>query len=49
MNNQLHVGYIVSHYPHEAFGDDGGLGTSVYTLVEKIRKKSKDDKINIVF
>jgi glycosyltransferase involved in cell wall biosynthesis len=40
MNNQLHVGYIVSHYPHEAFGDDGGLGTSVYTLVEKIRKKN---------
>ncbi|WP_298222844.1 glycosyltransferase family 4 protein [Flavobacterium sp.] len=39
MKNQLHIAYLVSHYPHEAFGDDGGLGTSVYTLVEKIRRK----------
>lgn len=40
MKNQLHVAYLVSHYPHMAFGDDGGLGTSVYTLVEKIRRKN---------
>lgn len=39
MQDKLHIAYVVSHYPHEAFGDDGGLGTSVYTLVEKIRKK----------
>ncbi len=39
MKKQLHIAYIVSHYPHEAFGDDGGLGTSVYNLVEKIRRK----------
>lgn len=38
MKTKLHVGYIVSHYPHEAFGHDGGIGTSVYTLVEKLRK-----------
>lgn len=39
MKKQLHIGYIVSHYPHPSFGDDGGLGTSVYNLVEKIRLK----------
>ncbi|MFH6994840.1 glycosyltransferase family 4 protein [Flavobacterium sp. FlaQc-48] len=33
---KLHVAYIVSHYPHKAFGHDGGLGTSVYNLVEKL-------------
>lgn len=38
MDVNLHVAYIVSHYPHKAFGHDGGLGTSVYNLVEKLRK-----------
>jgi len=33
---KLHIAYIVSHYPHKAFGHDGGLGTSVYNLVEKL-------------
>ena len=33
---KMHVAYIVSHYPHKAFGHDGGLGTSVYNLVEKL-------------
>jgi glycosyltransferase involved in cell wall biosynthesis len=37
MAAKLHVAYIVSHYPHKAFGHDGGLGTSVYNLVEKLR------------
>ncbi|TDO77478.1 glycosyltransferase involved in cell wall biosynthesis [Flavobacterium chryseum] len=37
MVTDLHVAYIVSHYPHKAFGHDGGLGTSVYNLVEKLR------------
>jgi len=37
MTSKLHVAYIVSHYPHKAFGHDGGLGTSVYNLVEKLR------------
>ncbi|GLB50847.1 glycosyltransferase family 4 protein [Neptunitalea lumnitzerae] len=36
-----HVGYIVSHYPHKAFGHDGGLGTSVYNLVENLSEKIK--------
>jgi len=40
MKTDLHVGYIVSHYPHKAFGHDGGIGTSVYTLVEKLRKSN---------
>lgn len=34
---KLHIGFIVSHYPHKAFGHDGGLGTSVYNLVEKLK------------
>ncbi|WP_428231294.1 glycosyltransferase family 4 protein [Flavobacterium sp.] len=34
---KLHIAYIVSHYPHKAFGHDGGLGTSVYNLVEKLK------------
>lgn len=33
---KLHIAYIVSHYPHKAFGHDGGLGTSVYNLVQKL-------------
>lgn len=37
MVNNLHVAYIVSHYPHKLFGHDGGLGTSVYNLVEKLK------------
>ncbi len=37
MTENLHVAYIVSHYPHKAFGHDGGLGTSVYNLVEKLK------------
>lgn len=40
MKPNLHVAYIVSHYPHKAFGHDGGIGTSVYTLVEKLRKSN---------
>jgi len=40
MKTDLHVAYIVSHYPHKAFGHDGGIGTSVYTLVEKLRKSN---------
>jgi len=40
MKSNLHVAYIVSHYPHKAFGHDGGIGTSVYTLVEKLRKSN---------
>lgn len=36
---KFHIGYIVSHYPHPAFGNDGGLGTSIYNLVEQIRKE----------
>ncbi|WP_291285020.1 glycosyltransferase family 4 protein [Flavobacterium sp.] len=36
MADKLHIAYIVSHYPHKAFGHDGGLGTSVYNLVEKL-------------
>lgn len=40
MTKKLHVAYIVSHYPHKAFGHDGGIGTSVYTLVEKLRKSN---------
>lgn len=40
MKPDLHVAYIVSHYPHKAFGHDGGIGTSVYTLVEKLRKSN---------
>jgi len=40
MDVNLHVAYIVSHYPHKAFGHDGGLGTSVYNLVEKLRKSN---------
>ncbi len=40
MTTNLHVGFIVSHYPHHAFGHDGGIGTSVYTLVEKLRKSN---------
>lgn len=40
MKINLHIGYIVSHYPHPAFGHDGGIGTSVYTLVEKLRKSN---------
>ena len=39
MTNEFHIAYIVSHYPHKAFGHDGGLGTSVYNLVERIRRK----------
>ncbi len=35
----MHVAYIVSHYPHKAFGHDGGLGTSVYNLVEQLKKR----------
>ncbi len=27
----MHIGYIVSHYPHEAFKQDGGLGTSIFS------------------
>lgn len=38
MKTQMHIAYIVSHYPHKAFGQDGGLGTSVYNLVEQLRK-----------
>ena len=38
MTKNLHVGYIVSHYPHKAFGHDGGIGTSVFTLVEQLKK-----------
>lgn len=38
MKTQLHIAYIVSHYPHKAFGHDGGLGTSVYNLVEQLKK-----------
>ncbi|TPG40131.1 glycosyltransferase family 4 protein [Flavobacterium pectinovorum] len=38
MITNLHIGYIVSHYPHKVFGHDGGLGTSVYNLVEKLKK-----------
>jgi len=40
MKSELHIGYIVSHYPHKAFGHDGGIGTSVYTLVERLRKSN---------
>ncbi|WP_433833643.1 glycosyltransferase family 4 protein [Flavobacterium anhuiense] len=40
MKPKLHVAYIVSHYPHKAFGHDGGIGTSVFTLVEKLRKSN---------
>ncbi len=38
MKPNLHVAYIVSHYPHNAFGDDGGIGTSVFTLAEKLKE-----------
>ncbi|WP_417887315.1 glycosyltransferase family 4 protein [Zunongwangia sp.] len=34
-----HIGFIVSHYPHLAFGHDGGLGTSVYNLVQSLKTK----------
>ncbi|OMQ09884.1 glycosyltransferase family 4 protein [[Flexibacter] sp. ATCC 35103] len=37
MASKLHIAYIVSHYPHKVFGHDGGLGTSVYNLVEKLK------------
>ncbi|WP_286965781.1 glycosyltransferase family 4 protein [Flavobacterium sp. UBA4854] len=40
MKPNLHVAYIVSHYPHKAFGHDGGIGTSVFTLVERLRKSN---------
>lgn len=40
MTENLHVGYIVSHYPHKAFGHDGGIGTSVFTLVEQLKKNN---------
>ncbi len=36
----MHIGYIVSHYPHEAFKQDGGLGTSVFNLVNALNKKN---------
>ncbi|MET3028151.1 glycosyltransferase family 4 protein [Flavobacterium sp. UW10123] len=38
MKPDLHVAYIVSHYPHNAFGHDGGIGTSVFTLAEKLKE-----------
>jgi len=38
MRPNLHVAYIVSHYPHNAFGHDGGIGTSVFTLAEKLKE-----------
>ncbi|GLB52053.1 glycoside hydrolase [Neptunitalea chrysea] len=41
MTKLTHVGYIVSHYPHEVFGHDGGLGTSVFNLVEMLSQKIK--------
>lgn len=34
-----HIGFILSHYPHSAFGHDGGLGTSVHNLVQSLKKK----------
>lgn len=40
MKKPFHIAYIVSHYPHKAFNDDGGLGTSVFNLVERIRKEN---------
>lgn len=40
MDKILKIAYIVSHYPHKAFGHDGGLGTSVYNLVEGLRIKN---------
>jgi glycosyltransferase involved in cell wall biosynthesis len=40
MNSKFHIAFIISHYPHQAFGHDGGLGTSVYNLVEWIRKNN---------
>lgn len=36
-----HIGYILSHYPHRAFGHDGGLGTSVYNLVQCLKVNYK--------
>ncbi len=35
----MHIGFIVSHYPHKAFKQDGGLGTSVFNLVNALNKK----------
>lgn len=40
MKPELHIAYIVSHYPHKVFGHDGGIGTSVYTLVERLRRSN---------
>jgi glycosyltransferase involved in cell wall biosynthesis len=40
MKQHLHIAYLVSHYPHKAFNDDGGLGTSVYNLAERIRREN---------
>lgn len=45
MAQKLHIAYIVSHYPHKAFGHDGGLGTSVYNLVEKLNML--DHKVSV--
>lgn len=45
MAQKLHIAYIVSHYPHKAFGHDGGLGTSVYNLVEKLNML--DQKVSV--
>lgn len=39
MKTQMHIAYIVSHYPHKDFGHDGGLGTSVYNLVEQFKNQ----------
>ena len=41
MTKLKHIGFILSHYPHSAFGHDGGLGTSVYNLVQSLKKKFK--------
>lgn len=35
----MHIGFIVSHYPHKAFKQDGGLGTSVFNLVNALNNK----------
>jgi glycosyltransferase involved in cell wall biosynthesis len=40
MGKTLKIAYLVSHYPHKAFGHDGGLGTSVFNLVERLRKEN---------
>lgn len=35
----MHLGFITSHYAHKRFKHDGGIGTSIFNLVNALNKK----------